>query len=75
MANLASKYDFSKPSGFREIAFFYELKKNLDVKKIIRTSISQPNSGVLSGYIQALQIWSPFMTVQILLVFEIRRFL
>ena len=33
MANLASKYDFSKPSGFREIAFFYDLKKKPRCKK------------------------------------------
>ena len=49
-------------------------KKNLDVKKINGTSISQPNSGVLSGYIQSLQIWSQTLTAQILLVFEIWRF-
>ena len=36
---------------FEKVRFFmiFSLKKNLDVKKINRTSISQPNSGVHSG--------------------------
>ena len=34
----------------------------------------EPYSGVLSGYIQGLQIWRPSMTAQILLFFEIWRF-
>ena len=42
--------------------FFF---KNLRYKKINRTSISQPSSGVLSGYNQGLQIWNPVMTAQI----------
>ena len=53
--------------------FFFQ--KNLDVKKIRskkinRTSISQPYSEVLSGYIQGLQIWSPGLTAQIFFFLE-----
>ena len=60
--------------------FFHNFKKkNLDVKKTwiqkTRTSISQPYSGVLSGYIQYLQIWRSIVIAQILLVFEKLRFL
>ena len=50
------------------LVFFFS--KILDNKKINRTSISQPYSGVLSGYNQGLQIWSHGMTAQFLLVFE-----
>ena len=38
------------------------------------SKIYQSDSGLLLGYIQKLQILSPFMAAQILLVFEIRRF-
>ena len=51
--------------------FFFQKNldiKNLDVKKINRTSISQPYSGVLLGYIQELQIWRSIVTAKILLV-------
>ena len=50
--------------------FNYFFFKNLRYKKTNRTSISQPYSEVVSGYIQWLQIWRPSMTVQIFLAFE-----
>ena len=54
------------------LVFFF---KKLRYKKTNRTWISQPYSGLLSGYSQGLQIWSPILTAQILLVFENWRFL
>ena len=55
--------------------FHLFFQENLDVKKINRTSIAQPYSGVLSGYLQGLQIWRLSMTAQIHLIFEKLRFL
>ena len=82
VANLASKCDCSNSFGFPEMAFVifsFFFSKIIDIKKLDtktnRVWISQPYSGVLSGCIQKLQIWSPTMTAQILLVFEIWRFL
>ena len=49
--------------------------KNLDVKKINRTSISQSYSGLLLGYIQGLQIWSLSMAAQFLFGFREMAFL
>ena len=61
---------------FFMIFFYYDFfSKILGIKKINRTSISQPYSGVLSGYNQGLQICRPSVTAQILLVFEKLRFL
>ena len=55
---------------------FYDFfSKILDLKKIKRTSISHQFSGVLAGYNQKLQIWSPSMTAEIFLVFEMWHFL
>ena len=69
--------------GFREMAFFMIFSsfffKITDIKKLakktLRTSFSHTYSELLSGYIKAWKIWSPRMTAQILLVFEIWRFL
>ena len=67
-----------------EIWRFLYFSHNFKKKKIryretwmrkTRTSISQPYSGVLSGYFQELQIWRSIVTAQILLVFEKLRFL
>ena len=76
VANLESWYDCSILFGFQEIAFslIFFFSKNLDLKKIQRTSISQQFSGVLAGYNQKLQIWSPSMTAENFLVFEMWRF-
>ena len=76
VANLESRYDCSSLFGFQEIAFsLIFFSKNLDLKKIKRTSISQQFIGVLAGYNQKLHIWSPSMTAEIFLVFEMWRFL
>ena len=80
VANLASKYDCSNPLFFRDMAFlcfyfYFFFFKKLRYKKTNRTWISQPYSGLLSEYSHGLQIWSPILTAQILLVFENWRFL
>ena len=79
VADLAPKCDCSNPFIFREIAFFMifsvVFSKNLDVKKINRTSISQSHSGLLLGYIQGLQIWSLSMAAQFLFGFREMAFL
>ena len=55
--------------------FSVVFSKNLDVKKINRTSISQSYSGLLLGYIQGLQIWSLIMAAQFLFGFREMAFL
>ena len=55
--------------------FSVVFSKNLDVKKINRTSISQSHSGLVLGYIQGLQIWSLSMAAQFLFGFREMAFL
>ena len=62
-----------------QILLVFEKWRFLDIKKLdkktLRTSISQPYSGLLSGYIKVWQIWISSLTAQIFLVFEKLRFL
>ena len=44
---------------------FIYFSRKLRYKKINRTSISQPYSGMLPGFIQDLQIWSSTLAAQI----------
>ena len=75
VANLASHYDCSNPCSFRDITFvviFFSKNLNYFFFKIW---ISISCSWVLLGYSQNLRILSPNVMAQILVVFEIWRFL
>ena len=80
IANLALKHDCSNPCSFRDMFFLIFSKSFLKtymifLKLIFKIWNSQPCSWVLSDYSEELKILPTNMIVQILVVFEIWRFL
>ena len=73
VANLASKREGPNPSGFRDMAFFMIFFQKNWMKKTLPENLN--HVGYCSGYAHGLQVWRPNMTAQILMVFEIWRFL